>query len=155
MSGFRRRLEVRLDAMSTRLDRIDAALVVRDPGNARSAEAYEGLRKTVIAAGRDRRRHLAHLVMFAEAVERATSNESLAELVEQWAREEGLERSWDTSRSDLFTRTDGAGDTLQVVRPAWVDAAPDRPSVLVKHGIARPVAAEDLPSPDGPMEGLR
>ncbi len=38
------------------IERIDASLVVRDPGNVRSADAYDGLRKQIAVSAGDRRR---------------------------------------------------------------------------------------------------
>lgn len=64
--------DVRDEVSQIRLDiaRIEAALVVRDPGNTRSVEAYDGLRKQVAAASGDRRRLLVALTELSEAIRR-------------------------------------------------------------------------------------
>jgi hypothetical protein len=116
--------------------RIESALVVRDPGNARSAEAYEGLRRTVVAAGRDRRRHLAHLVAFAEAVDAGVAADDLRRMIEQWCTEEGLERSSDATQTQFFRVLDSGEGEIEVTTPAWVDTAVEGPPALVRQGQA-------------------
>lgn len=131
-----KRANQRLDELAEMVARIEAALVVRDPGNARSAEAYEGLRRTIIATGRDRRRHLAHLVAFAEAIDEGVTGDDLRRMVEQWCTEEGLERSSDTSRPELFRVIDPGEGAIEVVTPAWVDVSVEGPPSVVRHGQA-------------------
>ena len=50
------------------IERIDASLVVRDPGNVRSADAYDGLRKQIAISAGDRRRILVLLTELGEAI---------------------------------------------------------------------------------------
>lgn len=126
----------RLDDIAETLTRIEAALPTTSPANGPSAEAYEGLRRAIIATGRDRRRHLAHLVAMAEAIERGTSTADLAVLVEHWCREEGLEKSSDPSRPELFQITSEEGDIMKVLSPAWVDTSGEGSPALVKRGVA-------------------
>lgn len=132
-----RRIDDRLAELTHLVSRIETALVVRDPGNAMAAEAYEGLRRNVVASMRERRSHLMQLVRFEDALDRGVDPEGLRQLVHEWSLQAGLERCTDTSREDFFEiLADGDGDELIVERPAWVDAAGETP-VLVQLGLAR------------------
>lgn len=137
MFGTRREINERLDDMHDLLQRIEAALVVRDPGTARSVEAYEGLRKAVVGAMKERRQHLAQLISFSEAIERGASMETLAARVKEWCMEAGLRR-WDKPEPiEFFQIIEGDGPRLEVITPAWVDDAGDGSVVLIKQGTAR------------------
>lgn len=136
MFKSRRSQNDQLDTLIEMVARIEAALVVRDPGNARSAEAYDGLRRTVVATGRDRRRHLAHLVAFSEAVDEGLSADGLSRLLTHWRNEEGLERSSDVDRPELFQVVEPGDGDLTVLEPAWVDTSGESQPVLVKQGLA-------------------
>lgn len=137
MFGTRREINERLDDMHDLLQRIEAALVVRDPGTARSVEAYEGLRKAVVGAMKERRQHLAQLISFTEAIERGASMETLEARAEEWCMEAGLRR-WDKPEPvEFFQVIEGDGPQLEVITPAWVDDAGDGSVVLIKRGTAR------------------
>jgi hypothetical protein len=142
------------DQMHERLRDIDIALIVREPGTARAAEAYEGLRKGVATAARERRQHLAQLVEFVDAVERGATVETLRRRCEQWCLEAGLERRADVV-PEWFSVVEGEGPVLEVVEPAWVDGTSGQ---LVKQGTARRVPGEiaaeaATETPDQPAAG--
>lgn len=147
--GSRRREQ--LDDIERLLHRIDAALVVRDPGTARSAEAYDGLRKQVIAAATDRRRYVVQLTEFAEAARRGDDLEALRSRVAEWLQQGGVAVVDDPSHHELFEVVGDGQGVLQVLLPAYVDVAT---SSLVRRGVAEWVVGptpEDQP-PNQPTE---
>src|SRR4051812_32665504 len=79
-----------LDSIHDLLVRIDAALVVRDPGSARSVDAYDGLRKQIVAAAGERRRMLVMLSEVAESLRQAQSLETLSSKVDEWMLQANL-----------------------------------------------------------------
>ena len=120
------------------LNRIEAALVVRDPGNARSVEAYEGLRKQVIAAANERRRMLVMLVQLNTAIAAGASTNAVHARVDEWSDQAGLEAVYGPVTPELFEVT-GPGEHLRVHRPAWVDR---NSGMVVSRGIAEAVVVE-------------
>jgi hypothetical protein len=136
------------ERMHERIRDIDVALIVREPGTARAAEAYEGLRKSVATAARERRQHLAQLVEIADAIERGASLDTLRQRCEQWCMEAGLERRSDVV-PEWFSVVEGEGPVLEVIAPAWVDSASGQ---LVKQGTARrgPGEVEHAAAPASP-----
>lgn len=160
IEALQERIHALQDKMHERLRDIDIALIVREPGTARAAEAYEGLRKSVATAARERRQHLAQLVEFVDAIERGATVETLRQRCEQWCIEAGLERRSDVM-PEWFAVVEGEGPVLEVVAPAWVDSASGQ---LVKQGTARRLPGEiattaevaaaegdtaETPAPDG------
>jgi len=132
-----RRVEGRLERLEVLVERLDVALTVRDPGNARSAEAYDGLRKTIAAAASDRRRLAAQLVEIHDRVTRGTSTADLASLTDEWTRQAGLVRDDSGARPDAFDVVGGEGEGFTVVQPAWID---DLNQSIVRRGQAELVA---------------
>lgn len=149
-------LQATLDEVATIANRVEVALVVRDPGTARSIEAYEGLRKAVTSAMRERRQHLIQLVQISESLDRGATPESLRDLTNEWCSLAGLVRWDDTSQPDYFQVLEGEGSVLEPISPAWVDTSDPSAPVLIQPGTARrraPEPVEDLSattnSPDG------
>ncbi|MCA1712159.1 MAG: hypothetical protein LC789_11195 [Actinobacteria bacterium] len=141
-SGTERRLDAlaeQVDTLASGLERIDAALVVRDPGNARSADAYDGLRRQVAAAAGERRRLLVQLARLGAAVDHGASVDDVRSLAEEWAAEAGLVRWTDTTRADAFTLLGEGDGPVELLQPAWIDTATDS---VVREG-----RAQRLPSP--------
>jgi|GEM_PF-4502217 len=128
-----RETEQLLNTMERQIDRIHTALVVRDPGTTLSVEAYEGLRKQVIASASARLQHVAQLAEFDVALRRGASAESLAVLVEQWLRQAGIERVEDPSVRGAW-EADANGFAAEVDIPAYVDGVTGR---LVRAGRLR------------------
>lgn len=123
-----------LNRIEALLTRVDAALVVRDPGTSRSVEAYEGLRKQVAVASRARRQHVAQLVEIADALDRGATAETIRDRVEEWMMQAGVERRCDPSVLEYFEVVEGNGDGIEVLTPAWVDT---ESGSLVRAGRAR------------------
>jgi hypothetical protein len=137
------------EKMHERIRDIDVALIVREPGTARAAEAYEGLRRSVATAARERRQHLAQLAEMTDAIERGATVETLRQRCEQWCVEAGLERRSDAV-PEWYSVVEGEGPVLEVIVPAWVDSASGQ---LVKQGVARRVAGREQQQQQPPPEG--
>lgn len=129
----------RLDRIEALLNRLDAAVVVRDPGNARSAEAFDGLRKLMIQSGTSRRSHVAHLLSLADSIEREAPMELIRDRVNDFLLELGISRSTDVSCPEFFEVVEGEGDGFECLVPAVVERLEDGRVNLVRHGKARRV----------------
>lgn len=137
MNSWRHEVRQEFGALRELVTRLDTAIVVRDPGGARSVDAYDGLRKQVASAMRERRAHLTQLAAFSDALERGASTDSLRLMVEEWALQAGLSRIAEPTHESFFEVVEGKGGDLEVTAPAWVDASdPDRP-IVIKPGLAR------------------
>lgn len=134
--------QIRLD-----MARIEAALVVRDPGTARSVEAYDGLRKQVAAASGDRRRLLVVLMELSEAIRKGESTEMLGTRILDWANQAGLIVVNDFVE-EHFELVDGEPGALRTVEPAYVDIETQR---TIRRGLA--VGRSDSESGDSPEIG--
>ena len=130
------------------LERIDATLVTRDPGNARSAEAYDGLRKQITQATKNRRIHVSHLLSLSDSIGRGAEYQLIKERVADFLAELGVGQSFDVSRPDFFEVIGGSGDYLVCRVPAVVETLDDGTISLVRHGQAErtDVAPSDLAS---------
>jgi hypothetical protein len=122
--------------MHESLHKIEAALVVRDPGTARSVEAYDGLRKQVNAAMRHRRVHLVQLTQIVKALDAGADAQGLRAMVEEWLAQAGLEQWNEPEPVHFFRVLDGPAERYEVEEPAWVDAQGDEP-ILVAAGLLR------------------
>lgn len=144
MFGTRRKAaEQQLVKLEHQLDLIYTALIVRDPGTAKSAEAYEGLRKQVIASATARHAHAAQLAEFDVALRRGASTEDLLKLTSQWLDQSGVARIDDATHREAFETTVAPGVPVEVEIPAYFITATGQ---LVRQGRLRerehPVVAE-------------
>lgn len=132
MFGKRARdTEQLLVTMERQLALIYTALVVRDPGTPVSVDAYEGLRKQVVASSTARRQHLAQLAEIDVALRRGASTENLSELVTQWLRQAGVERVEDPARREVWETRLPSDVAAEVDIPAYVDL---QTSTIVRQG---------------------
>jgi hypothetical protein len=141
-----------LDRIEILLERLDAAVVVKDPGNARSAEAFDGLRKLMIQSGTSRRAHVSHLLSLSDSIERNASMDLLRDRVGDFLLELGIRRTSDVSQPELFEIVEGEGSALECIVPAVIERFEDGRTNLVRHGKARRVPAPD-PSVEGTSDG--
>lgn len=130
-----RKLRTEISEIKQLVSSINTALIVREPGTAMAAEAYEGLRRQVAQATTERRAHLVELVRLIEALDSGVSGDSLHRLVHGWANQAGLERWPDPEPREFFEVIGDADEPVEVVHPAWVATGPD--TVLVKPGLLR------------------
>lgn len=139
-----RELAAQLDEIHRLVDRIELATLVRDPGSTLSADAYDGLRKQVVAASGERLAHLNQLAQMHAALSSAPGdgNADLLRVVEEWMGQSGVGVFTDTSQQDAFEILGGRGDRLEVITPAYIDNQTHR---LLKQGRARRVDVEPAP----------
>ena len=128
-------MTARIEALAASLERVEAALVVRDPGNARSAEAFDGLRKQIAMAARVRRTHASHLVTLAEDLRKGATLETVTKRVRDFLNELGVRQSEDIDIPDAFV-VEGEGEDVEIVDPAWVDVMEDGTRIVLKQGRA-------------------
>lgn len=107
------------------LQRLDAAVVVRDPGNARAAEMYEGLRKQIIQSGKNHRMHLSHLIALQESIERGADIDLIRDRVNDYLNELGIKKTSDTSHIDSFEVVEGEGSNFECIEPAIIEVLED------------------------------
>lgn len=135
-------IEQRLGQLEHAADMMKTVLMIKDPGSAHAADAYEGLRKQIVASSTARRTHLAQLSAMAIAVSRASELADLAPQVDEWLGQAGIVRLTevppDARVQDLFEDADGGslqGATqVEVVEPVFVDT---QNQVVVRLGRAR------------------
>lgn len=138
----RRERDERMRSIEQTLDRIWTATIVRDPGISKVADAYDGLRKQVIAAVNERTAHLQQLAKFDAALRAKASHDELADLVREWMAQASLEVVMDPRMNGAFEIVGSRqGAELLIRRPAYVDGVSGR---VVRGGIA---AYEDPPAP--------
>ncbi len=141
----------RLINIESLLQRLDAAVVVRDLGSTRAADAYEGLRKQIVQSGKSHRTHTAHLLSLADSLERGADMELIRDRVSDFMEELGLKRIYDTGDSELFELKEGEGSGLECIEPAIVEQLADGKRYVVRQGIARRVPGP--PEPENKLFG--
>lgn len=147
-----RTIEQLLDKIDRSLERIEIVTVVREPNTAVAADAYNGLRKQVIAAVGERISHLHQLAKFDGALRRDADLGGLRSLVREWMNQASLEVVEDPS-VDAFERVgpeDGAA--TRVLRPAYVDAITGR---VVQGGLVERVVEASSPLPEQALPEVR
>jgi hypothetical protein len=147
------RRSIQMDQMKDLLVGIDAALVVRDPGNARSVDAYDGLRKQVTLAAGDRRRLLVMLSELSESLRLEQSPQEIESKAEEWMLQSGLVRLMEADSEEAFEVVGTDTGTLTVISPAYVDA---QSGFIIRRGIAErsPLAPAIEPASDACSDQL-
>lgn len=141
-----RSLERVLDKVDRSVERIELVTVVREPKSGLAVDAYDGLRKQVIAASGERAAHLHQLAQFDAGLRAATSAEELAALVREWMAQACLAVVTDPAVEGAFEVVgDGHGDEYRVLRPAYVDTVSGR---VVRGGVVERVEAAEGPGHD-------
>lgn len=133
-----------INEIREKVNLIETILIVRDPGATMAADAYEGLRKQVVATSGERRAHLSHIAAFDSAIRRGESLEELALLMSDLMQQVGVEAVLDYDPK-LF-EAQGEGSAAEVLEPAYVDAGTRAP---VRQGRARLTTP---PAPEAPSE---
>ena len=129
-----RRLYQQLATLDERLAGIEGMLLLKDPGAARAADAYEGLRRQIVGSSAERTAHLVHLAQFDAALRAGEPPGALALLATDLLAQAGLERCDDPARPGAFDISPGAeGEDLRVVEPAYVETHTGR---VVRRGRA-------------------
>jgi hypothetical protein len=135
------------DKIDRATEQMQTVLMIREPSSTAAADAYEGLRRQVVATATERRQHLAQLAEFDVALQAGLTTEALGRMVDGWFTQAGLERvssARDADEADLlFDLLEDEGGPLEVVSPAFVDT---KTSAIVRRGRARRRAAKPTPS---------
>lgn len=141
-------LERAVDVIQRSLEKIEIVTVVREPNSGMAADAYNGLRKQVIAAVGERNAHLQQLADFDGALRSGATADGLQDLVRGWIAQAGVVVVTDAARyPDAFVFVGEAASTARVVRAAYVDAQTNR---VIKQGLAEYEPAR--PEPPGAAE---
>lgn len=114
-----------LNRIENLLERLDAAVVVRDPGSARAAESYEGLRKQIVQSGKNHRMHLSHLIALQESIERGGNVELIRDRINDYLNELGIQKTSDTSYATSFEVVEGEGSAFECIEPAIIEVLDD------------------------------
>jgi len=130
------------------LQRLDAAIIVRDPGSARSAEVFDGLRKTIIRSGKSHRSHVAHLLTLKDSLDREADIALVRNRVNDFLAELGIKYIYDVDYPSAFEVIGGTGDDLELVEPAIVEIDAEGERSIYQWGkarrVPRPMSAEQL-----------
>ena len=129
--GLQESGEVLIDLRRS-IERIDASLVVRDPGNVRSADAYDGLRKQIAISAGDRRRLLVLLTELGEAIRRKEDHQSLQARFDEWSSQAGI-GVLSEFNSDHFDYVENDGNEIAISQPAYVEIDSGR---TIRRGVA-------------------
>ena len=141
-----RYINERLVQIQALLERIDAALIVRDPGTTRSAEAFDGLRRQIAYAAKARRSHVSHLLALDESIRTGGNIDLIAARLKEYLRELGIERIYDTSLSEAFDIAGDRSGEIEVVEPAVIEREEDGRVTVLRVGKAiRTVRPEPEP----------
>jgi len=140
-----------LERIEILLNKLDAAVVVRDPGNARSAEVFEGLRRTIIQSGKSHRSHVAHLLALQESLDRGATLDLIRNRVNDFLKELGVEKLSNLEIKDKFEIVGGTGDGVELIEPAVVERLSDGSLSVIQLGKAKRF---DIPKPpqEAPQE---
>jgi len=140
-----------LDLLERRADTMQTILMIREPTSVTAGEAYEGLRKQVVNAVSERLSHLSQLVQLDAALAHGADGKVLAQLVDGWFEQAGLQRVDDfdhPNRDVLFELVENGDGPIDIIDPAYVDGVSGR---LIRQGRARRIA---LPAPALPAQDL-
>jgi hypothetical protein len=140
-----RGLETVIDKIDRTLEKIEIVTLVREPSTPIAVDAYNGLRKQVVAAAAERSAHLYQLAQFDVALRSGVTPEQLAELVGDWCRQAEMEVVEDATVEEAFELVgDGDAPGRSVIQPAYVDARTGR---VVRSGVAERVAPAEPSAP--------
>lgn len=117
-----------------KIDRMEVALIVRDPGTSLSADAYDGLRKQVAVAARDRQAHLVQLVHLDDALRSTSDVDAVGSVLSELMQQAGIVAVDDPNRPELYDVVAGKGSALEVLSPAYMEEGTGR---LIRRGRAR------------------
>lgn len=130
-----------------RLDILELYLTVRDPGTAKAAEAYDGLRKLLIAANKGTQIHLAQLAALHRVASAVDSVGPVLAKLDELMTQMGLVAVDDPDQTHLYQLSGGEGAVLVVDVPAYVSVSSDGHAAIVQQGIAHYETREDAPEP--------
>jgi hypothetical protein len=146
------RVSGQLDQLDRRAEKMEVVLMVREPASGAAAEAYDGLRRQVVAAVTERMAHLTQLVQLDAALTAGADADTVGKLVRSFAEQASLERVTDAGHRDrelLFELVEDLGGRLEVLEPAYVDAITGR---VIRRGSMRRVGPPGPAGQPGQLE---
>ena len=139
----------RLVQIQALLERVDTALIVRDPGSSRSAEAFDGLRRQIAYAAKARRSHVSHLLALDDSIRTGGNVDLIAARLKEYLGELGIERIYDTSLSEAFDIAGDRSGEIEVIEPAVIEREEDGRVTVLRVGKAlRTAQPEPKPEPE-------
>lgn len=136
--------KLQLARIENLLQRLDAAVVVRDPGSARAAEMYEGLRRQIVQSGKNHRTHLSHLLALQASIDRGADIDLVRERVSEYLKELGIQKLTDTSNIDSFEVIEGEGTDFECIEPAIIEVLEDGSVRTHQLGKARRIQGSEV-----------
>jgi len=145
----RKRTNEILSQVHTDLDMIKTIVMIREPATVQAADAYEGLRKAVIAGAAERTAHLQQLARLDAEVSRGAGIEDIERLLRDLLAEAGLHRMTKVplGGEGAFDVVGGEGPSLRVLEPAYFAETGGSEARLVRTGKAERVAHDTAASP--------
>ena len=156
---MRKRIDNELAEIRNGLELIKTVVMIREPSTVQAAEAYDGLRRQVIAGAAERTAHLQQLARLDSEVTRGASIDDMRRLLRDLLAEAGLHRlsEVEVGNEAAFDDVGGKGDGWEVVEPAYCEDTGRGQVRLVRAGKAQRVeiAPASLPSPElAPVEAM-
>lgn len=146
----------RFEHLDQRLDKLELYFTIRDPGTSKSAEAYEGLRKSLIAAYKGTQSHMAHLAQLHRAATTADSLDPVVAKLGEFMEQVGVVEISDPSQvgldprspsfTEFFDLTAAEGGHLVIDQSAYVSVQDGAVEKVVSRGVAH---WEESPQHDG------
>jgi hypothetical protein len=153
----------RFEHLDHRLDKLELYFTIRDPGTSRSAEAYDGLRKSLIAAYKGTQIHMAQLAQLHRAAESADSLAPIIAKLGEFMQQMGVVVIADpntvgvdpsqASFTELFDVTQAGNGPLVVDQPAYVSISDGKIDMVVSRGVAHFEEAASEPTRSGAEGG--
>ena len=164
-----RRLRTRLEAiesslrdLSHQLEIMKTVLVVKEPESAMAANAFEGLRKQIVAVAKEHWAHLAQLAAMDVAINHVTEVHELRRVSKEWLDQAGVLRVDKPSREspvEMYETLGHGSDILEIIQPAYVDSTTGR---IIKAGrlklgdrtrMRADTNAQEVPEDEGGSDG--
>ncbi len=144
-------LQERIKGLEQQAELIKTVLIVKEPNTVQASQAYDGLRKQVVAAASERRSHLAQLVAMSVAVSRATAVSDLVPQVKEWMEQAGVAplggvpEGHDASHLFEDIGGDGLDGSLEIIEPAYIDV---QTGTVLRLGRARLAPGSKAAAPE-------
>ena len=134
------------------ITKIEAAVFVMDRDSSLGVDAYNGLRKQVIASATERQAHLHQLAQFADAVDHQTPHDQLQQLVLEWMGQSDLIQVMLPSTAEDLEAFEIHGEptgSFRISRPAFLDGKTKR---VVQMGNGTWIHPDEAPADDVPTD---
>ena len=142
------RLESSMDELRHALERVELMFLMKDPSVPAGADAYEGLRRSLIVAREDRMTRLVDLARIDASLQRADGEGGTDAILRELLTAAGVERldspSGGAAGSFEVFGSDADGLELVVLEPAYVHA---ESGALIRMGRARFESVPQSPDP--------